>query len=419
MSKPHFAKSLTSFCRLADDDLDDGLVQPRGLGGQLLRFLRQRGTDSLITRHLGPRVLGLRRPANGGRLVLPSRNDPLEHSGTGHLVDAHQHRLARLPSGRAMLDEIGGDLVQPLVGGDDLVVLAQQLVEKRRLVGIEFGLLDFRRDAVVQVGPRHAELLAPVLVDELDGGAVLLGPLEVVARDVIPEDALRDLVLPEQRRAGEADEGRVRQREAHVARQPARLCAMRLVGDDDDVVALAVGLLRIDILVELVDQAEDVAVALLQPLFQVVAGCGPGRIVVGDTAADEGPVNLAVEIVSVGHQQEREVAFQLPPHLLREEGHGIGLAAALGVPEHPEPTEFGMRPLDNVDWSRGNVGRRRRFGDHRQCRQVLRRRTRFKWEFHDAMPQALPGRELPFQFFLARHGCHRPVDPPVPGGFSR
>ena len=38
---------------------------------------------------------------------------------------------------------------------------------------------------------------------------------------------------------------------------------MRLVRDHDDVVTLAVGLLRIDILVELVDQAEDVAMVLL------------------------------------------------------------------------------------------------------------------------------------------------------------
>ena len=84
---------------------------------------------------------------------------------------------------------------------------------------------------------------------------------------------------------------------------------------------LAVGTLWIDVLVELVDQTEDVAVVLLQQLFQIVARRGPGRVVVGDTAADEGVVDLAVEIVPVGHQQEREIAFQLPPHLLGEERH--------------------------------------------------------------------------------------------------
>ena len=70
------------------------------------------------------------------------------------------------------------------------------------------------------------------------------------------------------------------------------LRAVRLVGDDDDVVALAVGLLRVHVLVELVDQAEDVAVVLLQELFELLARGGARRLLVGDAAADEGPVNL-------------------------------------------------------------------------------------------------------------------------------
>ena len=148
---------------------------------------------------------------------------------------------------------------------------------------------------------------------------------------------------------------------------------------------------------------------LLQQLLQSVARCGPRGIVVGDTTADEGTVNLAVEVVSVGHQQKREIAFQSPPHLLGEERHGIGLAATLGVPEHAEPTEFGMRSLDNVDWPLGDVGRRL-LGDHLQRRQVHRGYTRFEWQFHDAMPQAPLRRELQFQFFLVRHRRHRPID---------
>ena len=256
-----------------------------------------------------------------------------------------------------MLDEIGRNLVEPFVRGDNLVVLTQQLVQQRLLVGIELGVLDLCRDAVVQIRPRHAQLLAPVLVDQLDGRAVLLGPLEIVSRDVIAEDAFSDLLLLEKRSAGEADEGRVRQRKAHVACQPPRLSTMRLVRDHDDVVALAVGLFWIDILVELVDQAEDVAVVLLQQLFQIVARRGPRRLVVGDATADESLVYLAVEIVAVGHQQEREIAFQLPSHLLGEEGHGIRFTAALGVPEYAEPAEVGMRPLDDVDRSFGNERR--------------------------------------------------------------
>ena len=67
------------------------------------------------------------------------------HPGAGDLVDADEHRLAGLPARRAVLDEIRGDLVEALVRRDDLVVLAEQLIEQRRLVGVEFGLLDLRR----------------------------------------------------------------------------------------------------------------------------------------------------------------------------------------------------------------------------------------------------------------------------------
>ena len=56
---------------------------------------------------------------------LPARFDALEHPRAGDLVDAHQHRLAGLPAGRAVLGEVFGQLVQPIVGGDDLVILAQ------------------------------------------------------------------------------------------------------------------------------------------------------------------------------------------------------------------------------------------------------------------------------------------------------
>ena len=309
----------------------------------------------------------------------------MEHAGTRDLVDAYQHRFSGFPAGRTVLDEIGGNLVKPFVSSDDLVVLAQQLVEQCRLVGIELGLLNFCRDAVVQISPRHAQLLAPVLVDQLDGRAVLFGPFEIISRDVIAEDAFGDFVLLEERCAGEADEGRIRQRKAHVARQPARLCAMRLIRDHDDVVALTIGLLRIDILVELVYQAEDVAVVLLQQLFQIVTRRGPRRLVVGDATADERFVYLVAEIVSVGHQQESKIAFQAPPHLLGEEGHGIGLAAALGVPEHPKSAEVWMRSLDNVDWPLGKV-RRCRLGDHPRCRQVFHGRAGFEGQFDDAMP---------------------------------
>src|SRR5438128_1093882 len=119
-----------------------------------------------------------------------------------------------------MFDEVGRDLVEPLVGGDDLVILAEKLIEQRGLIRVKFGLLDLRRDPVIQVGACHAEFLAPVFVYKLDGRAVLFRALEVVAGDVVAEDAPGDLVLLEQRRSGKADEGSVRQGKAHAAREP-------------------------------------------------------------------------------------------------------------------------------------------------------------------------------------------------------
>ncbi len=94
-----------------------------------------------------------------------------------------------------MLDEVVGDLVQAVVGGDDLVVFAEQLLEQGLLVGIQLGLLDLGGDAVVEVQPRDAELLAAIFVHQLDRGAVLLRPLEVVARDIVAEDAPGQLVV--------------------------------------------------------------------------------------------------------------------------------------------------------------------------------------------------------------------------------
>ena len=145
MSKPHFLKSATSFC--ASLMMISMMVSSShvGLRLQLARLFDERGARGLVVGGRRFRLLGLGGCANLRRLRLPARDDPLVHPGAGDLVDADEHRLARLPSRRAVLDEIGRDLVEPLVGGDDLVVLAEQLLEQRRLIGVEFGLLDLRR----------------------------------------------------------------------------------------------------------------------------------------------------------------------------------------------------------------------------------------------------------------------------------
>ena len=163
-------------------------------------------------------------------------------------------------------DEIAGDLVQPLVGGDDVVVALEFLLQA--LLDIDVRAVSssssFCGDPFVQVADRHAELVAAGVVVQRHRGLVLDRPLEVVGGDVIAEHPPGDLVVLEQRRAGKADVAGVRQGVAHVQRQRAVLRAVRLVGDDDDVVALRIALFWIHVLVELLDQREDVRLVLRQ-----------------------------------------------------------------------------------------------------------------------------------------------------------
>ena len=117
---------------------------------------------------------------------------------------------------------------------------------------------------------------------------------------------------------------------------------MRLVGDDDNVVAVRqdrhVGA---GFCLELVDQGEHVPVVLRQQLAQVrrrvsldvAASDRPGRL--------KRPVELVVEFDSVGDHHERRTAGPLAEHLLGEEQHREALTGPSGVPEHAEaPLEF-------------------------------------------------------------------------------
>jgi len=300
-----------------------------------------------------------------------------------------------------VLHEVGGHLVEAVVGGHHLVVLAQQLREQRFLVGVEPGGLDHLSHPIVQVEVRDAQLLAAVFVHQLHGRAVLLRALEIVLRDVGAEDALRELVALEERRPREADEGRVGQREPHVAREPARLRAVRLVGDHDDVVATAVRLVEVDALVELVDQAEDVARALFEDPLEVLARGRPGRLVVGHAAPNEGLVDLRVEVLAVGHHHEGEVAGLRAAHLLGEEHHRVRLAAPLRVPEHAELAERGMGPLHDLD-RRGHLG----LAVGSDLLGHLRR-----LDGRDPVRQPLARWQPTLDRLLVRDRRHRPVDP--------
>ncbi len=193
------------------------------------------------------------------------------------------------------------------------------------------------------------------------------------------------------------------------------LRAVRLVGNHDDVVALAVGLLRIHILVEFVNQAEDVRVVLLQDSFEVVSRRGARRVLAGDAAAGEGLVNLVVKVVPIRHQKEGEIPRHLPAHLLGEERHGIGLAAALRMPEHAEPAEVRVRPLDDVNWTfrnEGDCGASASPGcsDGSAQRFSSRERAPLQRQLDHPMREPPLRRELPLQLLLMLDRGHRAVD---------
>jgi len=247
---------------LTDDDFDDGALQPDSLRLQFIALLQEKLAGIIILAAINGNIrrdqflTGLR------QLFLPARHDQLVHPGTSNLVDTDQHRFARLPASAGMFDKVVGQLLQNIVSSDNLVILTQQLLQQGGLIFIKLGLFHGIGNPVVQIQPGNAQFLSPAFVDQLDRSAVLFGAFEVIGRNIAAEDPFGQIIVLEERRAGKADEGGIWERQAHVAGQLASLGAVRFVGDNDDVIPYAVRLFRVDVLVEFVDQAEDVAVVL-------------------------------------------------------------------------------------------------------------------------------------------------------------
>ena len=64
-----------------------------------------------------------------GDAFVPVFGDQVVHPHAGYLVDADQHGLAGLPGGGVVLHEVPGHLIQPLVGGDDVVFALEFLLQ--------------------------------------------------------------------------------------------------------------------------------------------------------------------------------------------------------------------------------------------------------------------------------------------------
>ena len=221
---------------------------------------------------------------------------------------------------------------------------------KRRAIAsssssLEIGLVDDAGDLVAEVLVGQLQLGQPALVVERHRRAVGDRLGEVVDRHVIAEHLARALFLAgDQRRAGEADEGRVRQRRAHVGGENVVLAAMRLVGDDDDVAAGRQH--RIDFAArrpEFLDQGEDVALVAAQRAPSDARGSAPARSRAASSSSPQAakvPAIWSSSSVAVGDDQKRPVARLLAQHLAGEEQHREALARALRVPEDAEPPRF-------------------------------------------------------------------------------
>ena len=167
---------------------------------------------------------------------------------------------------------------------------------------------------------RGADPLVDVarLVAQVQHHAVLHGLVEPVGlADIGAENLERGpLVGLQQRRAGEADEHRVRQDLPHGAGQLARLRAVRLVDEDVEVARRRADLRTLDVrdqrghlalfaLAELVDQRADHAVGRVRQALP--SGRNRSRAAHLVARAAEDILDLPVQLLAVGHHQDARI----------------------------------------------------------------------------------------------------------------
>ena len=147
------------------------------------------------------------------------------------------------------------------------------------------------------------------------------------------------------RRAGQPEQERVRQRLAHLAAEVALLGAVGLVDHGDDVVAVVEDARR---LAELVDRRDDdLAHVLRQQPLQLLAAVGLDQV--RHVGGVEGARDLGVEVDAVDHDQHGRVPERrMQPQLARREHHQQRLARALEVPDQALLRVAGHDALDDL-----------------------------------------------------------------------
>ncbi len=102
---------------------------------------------------------------------------------------------------------------------------------------------------------------------------------------------------------------------------------------------------------ELLDERKQIPVLLSQQLLELLATARVNRaLVLGDgSGGGEGLVDLAVELLAVGDDEEGPDASQFAQDFLGEEDHREALAAALGMPENAEAALIRPDGADGFD----------------------------------------------------------------------
>ena len=147
----------------------------------------------------------------------------LERSG---LVDGYNHGFAHEAAAQEVAHDVLRHRLQPVVAGDQVILATQHLLQLRLLRIVETGVLNEAVEVVVEVGIDKLQFGRAVFVEERRGGAILHRLLEVVDRDVVAEDFPGAFLAGDERRAGEGEEDRPRQRATHVERQRVVLAAV-------------------------------------------------------------------------------------------------------------------------------------------------------------------------------------------------
>ncbi len=161
------------------------------------------------------------------------------HAHGGGLVDADHHGFAAMAAAQEMGHQVLGDGLQALLAGDQ-VVLAGELALQLGLLGlVQLGRFQQPLHVLVEMFVGKLKFGDAVFVVERHGGPVFDGLGEIVDADIIPKHLAGLFLTGHQRCAGKADEGGIGQGVAHVQGEHVVLAAVGLVGDDDDVVALA------------------------------------------------------------------------------------------------------------------------------------------------------------------------------------